>query len=110
MCIRDSRSEDYRQPDPFAVTAPVGKLQPNAWGLHDMLGNVAEWVQDSFKLEKDRFGKKLQDPIVAGKEALKVRRGGSFDDPARIVRSASRESYLADLGLPHTGFRLVMEP
>ena len=65
--------------DAYVTTAPVGSFKPNAFGLHDMLGNVWEWVQDCAQLYKDtpRDGTAFE----AGNETncgLRVFRGGSW--------------------------------
>jgi formylglycine-generating enzyme required for sulfatase activity len=68
---------------------PVGKKQPNAWGLYDMLGNVGEWVQDWYH---DSYtgapseGSAWESP--AGSD--RVIRGGSWFGNARYVRAAYR--------------------
>lgn len=65
----------------------VGQKKPNAWGLHDMLGNVSEWVLDHF--ESDPTVRK-DNPVFIDKYADAVVRGGNYLDPANLVRSTAR--------------------
>jgi formylglycine-generating enzyme required for sulfatase activity len=71
---------------------PVKQLNPNAWGLYDMLGNVAEWTLDQYQV--DYFGQirsnphnPLLQPVTKYPVTLK---GGSFRDGAVSLRSAAR--------------------
>ena len=72
----------------------VGKKKPNPWGLHDMHGNVAEWVQD--KYEPDFYSKFKPNEAVkfplclADEEYPRVARGGAWDRGSAECRSASR--------------------
>jgi formylglycine-generating enzyme required for sulfatase activity len=65
-------------------THPVGAKAPNAWGLHDMLGNVWQWCQD-----QDR-GASGGTPGAERGPAARVVRGGSWDSNPRCVRSGYR--------------------
>ncbi len=85
-------------------TAPVGSFGPNAWGLHDTVGNVWEWTCS--KYDESYGGEEKQ---CAGRTAggFRVSRGGSWDGRPRFVRSADRSRTSPDYGLDSLGFRLA---
>jgi formylglycine-generating enzyme required for sulfatase activity len=76
----------------------VGKKKANPWGLYDMHGNVWEWCLDQYETNYARFVEQLtQDPwVVATQPYPHTVRGGSFDDPADKLRSASRRGSSRD--------------
>ena len=76
-----SRWDDVR-------TAPVGSFKPNAFGLHDMLGNVVEWTCSQYKKSYD--GSEQKCSVSADYYSL---RGGSWLSGPGWVRAASRSSY-----------------
>lgn len=70
----------------------VGELQPNAWGLYDMLGNVGEWTLDQYdenfySTVTDGSANPLKPPAT---KHPRVVRGGTYQDDANITRSAAR--------------------
>lgn len=74
-------------------THAVGQKKPNQWGLYDMYGNVAEWTYDQYQADfyAGVKGEKANNPVaVPDKLYSNVIRGGSYDDQAKDLRSASR--------------------
>ena len=69
-------------------TAPVGSFPANAWGLHDMHGNVWEWVQDCWN---DNYEGAPVDGSAweSGDCSERVLRGGSWGDEPRFLRAAT---------------------
>jgi len=73
-------------------TQPVGQKRANAYGLHDMHGNVWEWVQDCFE-ENYNQGQASDGSAHRGADnacSLRVLRGGSWSGYAQILRAANR--------------------
>jgi formylglycine-generating enzyme required for sulfatase activity len=73
------------------ITHPVGRKRPNGFGLHDVHGNVWEWCQDVWdgKFYSQPEATK-RDPVATSGSNLRILRGGSRMDPARVCRSAMR--------------------
>ena len=83
---------------------PVGLKKANGWGLHDMLGNQAEWTADWYGAYRSGS---VTDPRGPSTGWFRVIRGGSWTDNARMVRSAYRNRYLPGGRRGDLGFRLV---
>lgn len=89
----------------------VGRLLPNPWGLYDMNGNVFEWVWDLFHssyYHRNQNG--VTDPLGPDPDDMLTKRcyrGGAFNSPASLVRSASRSAISPSSNSNNLGLRLV---
>jgi formylglycine-generating enzyme required for sulfatase activity len=94
--------------DGFAFTAPVGQFAPNAFGLHDLHGNVWEWTAD---WHNDAYYARSPeaDPQGPADGGVKVRRGGSWHTWPLYARCAYRNWNSPDTRYTLVGIRLVME-
>ncbi len=98
--------------DGYQVHAPVGSYRANAFGLHDMAGNVFEWCRDGYELytQPVRAGdgerEVLHDDQGRRTSAFQpVTRGGAFDMPAFVAKSAFRVQRLPDFKSSDLGVR-----
>ncbi len=90
--------------DGQTIVCEVGKYLPNAWGLHDMHGNVAEWTLSAYQPYPYRADDGRNQATADG---LKVARGGSWRERAMRCRAAFRLGYHPWQPAYNVGFRVV---
>ena len=104
---------NYRRRDGTARgrTLPVGSFDANAFGLHDMHGNVWEWVQDCWHngyAGAPKDGSAWELPVGADREcSVRVLRGGTWDEGPWLLRSAYRGRAQAEIRASQAGFRVA---
>ncbi len=89
-------------------TCPVSQFPANLFGLHDMHGNVQEWVNDWFD-EYYYLDSPTEDPPGPKHGQLRAVRSGAWSQPVIECRSAARRGHAPDSAFETIGFRIVME-
>jgi len=89
-------------------TAPVGSFPANEYGLHDMAGNVWEWVEDCWS-DNHRGAPADGKPRLTGQCERRVMRSGSWNNHPNNVRPAAREPMAPENESYDIGFRLARE-
>jgi formylglycine-generating enzyme required for sulfatase activity len=97
--------------DGYAATSPVGSFQANRWGLHDLLGNAAEWCEDIYRADAYQSDQRYN-PMHRGGDSVahRVFRGGHWHGRPEVVRCSIRGSGLPAGQDDNLGFRLVRKP
>jgi formylglycine-generating enzyme required for sulfatase activity len=91
----------YRQ-----KTLDVGSLPRNAFGLHDMHGNVWEWVEDCYR--KSYVGAPTDgSAVTSGNCGLRILRGGAWNYHPQLLRSAYRYATAPGVRMENAGFRVA---
>ncbi|MDR2026910.1 MAG: formylglycine-generating enzyme family protein [Prevotellaceae bacterium] len=102
--------------DGFTRTAPVAQYEPNEYGLYDMAGNVAEWVNDTFEENAYEathdlvpvYHRQVTKKDKASKKR-KVVRGGSWKDISYFLQTGVRDYNYMDSTHSYIGFRTVRD-
>lgn len=89
-------------------TTDVGSFSKNAFGLHDMHGNVSEWGLEAYRARLP--GKAVSDPVGPMEGREYVIRGGNFREWADRARSAARRGVFPSARFAEIGMRVVLAP
>ena len=90
-------------------TVPIGSFAPNAFGLHDMHGNVWEWVEDCWHDDYENAPEEGAAWLDANDGAcgFRIYRGGSWFNIASVLRSANRTGSPPDFSISNIGLRVA---
>jgi uncharacterized protein (TIGR02996 family) len=106
-CLANYRPSPRERNSFLGRPVPVGSLPGNAFGLHEMVGNVWEWCADWFQpahyLEMEKVN-----PLPPPPSDRRVARGGTYNVEPRRIRSADRSSFVPDHREMDLGFRVVL--
>ncbi|MGI9410045.1 MAG: formylglycine-generating enzyme family protein [Hyphomicrobiaceae bacterium] len=97
--------------EPLRGPIRVGRFKANAWGLFDVHGNVWEWTSDCIFADSqdsrgDSYGRSVAD-CRSARTGARVVRGGSWRNPAAMLRAASRRSARPGRRSDSIGFRVA---
>lgn len=94
--------------DGYEYVSPVGSYKPNALGLHDMAGNLMEWVEDRY--DRNYFeSSPLEDPKGPSSGTSRVNKGGNWFASPADGRCAFRGFSGPEMSFWNLGFRVVLE-
>ena len=109
--LSDAEAAEVLGPN-FSLTStqPVGSLSPNPFGVHDMLGNVWEWVEDWWdpKYYQQHSPHPAINPLGPPKGSMKCLRGGSWGQDLTRLRSANRYCEPPESRNAGFGFRVAL--
>lgn len=105
----DWRNREFSCRDGYTATSPVGRFEPNQWGLNDVLGNVWEYVSDCWH---DTHAGRPVDASPRGGDycdTIRMTKGGSWSHYPWGIRSAVRNRAPLEASYNTTGLRLARD-
>ena len=95
--------------DQALYTVEAKSFDPNGYGLYNMAGNVAEWVNSSYDAASYEYMSSMNPTVNNYEDPRKVVRGGSWKDVAYFLQVSSRDYEYADSARSYIGFRTVQD-
>ncbi|MGO3707424.1 MAG: gliding motility lipoprotein GldK [Mesonia hippocampi] len=95
--------------DQALYTVEAESFEANDFGLYNMSGNVAEWVNSSYSAESYQYSSTINPNVNDKKNKRKVVRGGSWKDVSYYLEVSSRDYEYADSARSYIGFRTVQD-
>ena len=95
--------------DGALYTVEAKSYQPNGFGLYNMAGNVAEWIDGAYDSNAYEYVSTMNPSVGDKKNMRKVVRGGSWKDVATFIQVSTRDYEYSDSSRSYIGFRTVQD-